>query len=180
MIEKALEAMRLLTPARTLAQVGIIVSDLEKAVANYHQLLGLSSWSIYTYDNSFVQDLTYRGQPADFTLRVALSASTPVVELMEPVGDAPSVYKEWLEQHGEGLHHVGIEVPNLAEAVAAAEAAGFEVMQSGHGYGVEGDGGFAYLDSLAQLEIIVELLEFPSQRRTPEDVWFPEEGLKTR
>jgi len=179
MIEKALEAMTLLTPARTLAQVGIIVSDLEKAVANYHQLLGLSSWSIYTYDNAFVQDLTYRGQPADFSLRVALSASTPVVELMQPLGGA-SVYQEWLEQHGEGLHHVGIEVPNLAEAVAAAQAAGFEVMQTGHGYGLDGDGGFAYLDSLAQLKIIVELLEFPRRRRTPEDVWFPEEGLRTR
>ncbi len=179
MIERALEAMSLLTPARTLAQVGIIVGDLEQGVANYHRLLGLSSWSVYTYGPEFVQDQTYRGKPADFSMRVALSASSPVVELVQPL-TGPSIYEEWLEQHGEGLHHVGVEVPSMPAAVAAAQAAGFEPMQSGRGYGVEGDGGFAYLDTYAQLRIIVELLEFPSARREPEDVWYPAEGLRTR
>lgn len=179
MIDDALKAMAPLTQAGTLAQVGIIVRDLERGVAAYNALLGLSSWSIYTYDADFVQDLTYRGAPGEFSLRVALSASIPVVELMQPL-TGPSIYDEWLEQHGEGLHHIGIEVPSMPEAVAAAKEAGFEVMQSGRGYGVEGDGGFAYLDTYERLRIIVELLEFPSGRREPEDVWYPAEGLRTR
>jgi methylmalonyl-CoA/ethylmalonyl-CoA epimerase len=168
-----------LIKTRELAQVGIIVTDLERSVAAYHALLGLASWSVYTYGPGFVQDLTYRGAPGAFSMRVALSASNPVVELIQPL-TGPSIYDEWLEHHGEGLHHVAVQVPAIRDAVSAAAGAGFEVIQSGRGYGARGDGGFAYLDTYEQLRIIVELLEFPAERQPPEEVWFPEEGLTTR
>ena len=59
-------------------------------------------------------------------------------------------------------------MPSLQEAVAAAAVAGFEVTQSGRGYGLDGDGGFAYLETPTWFGIIVELLEFPRRRRPPE------------
>jgi methylmalonyl-CoA/ethylmalonyl-CoA epimerase len=154
-----------------IAQVGIIVGDLERAVRDYHTLLGLSSWSVYTYGPEFVSELTYRGSEGRYSMRIALSESNPVVELIEPIS-GPSIYEEWLEEHGEGLHHVGVEVPVLGDAIVKAAKAGFEVLQSGRGYGLDGDGGFAYLDTLERLRIIVELLEFPARRRGPETVLF--------
>ena len=177
--DAAVRALRRLTPTPQIAQVGIIVGDLERGVAAYHALLGLASWSVYTYGPGVVRDQTYRGAPAEFSMRVALSASEPVVELVQPL-TGPSVYEEWLAEHGEGIHHVGVAVPSMPDAVAAATADGFDLMQSGRGYGVDGDGGFAYLDTYEQLRIIVELIEFPERRRTPEDLWFPQEGLRTR
>jgi methylmalonyl-CoA/ethylmalonyl-CoA epimerase len=154
-----------------IAQVGIVVGDLERGVREYNGLLGLSSWSVYTYGPDFIPELTYRGAKGRFSMRIALSRSDPVVELIEPIS-GPSIYDEWLEEHGEGLHHIGVEVPALADATATAAEAGFEVLQSGRGYGLDGDGGFAYLDTLERLRIIVELLEFPARRRDPETVWF--------
>jgi hypothetical protein len=62
----------------------------------------------------------------------------------------PSIYTEWLDRHGTGFRHVGIFTDNLAadvEALEALEAQGLVVSQSGRGYGLEGDGGFAYFDS---------------------------------
>jgi methylmalonyl-CoA/ethylmalonyl-CoA epimerase len=171
-IGDALDAIAPLTATRKIAQVGIIVRDLERGVAAYNALIGLSSWSVYTYAPGLVRDQTYRGAPSDFSMRVALAASDPIVELVQPL-TGPSIYDEWLEQHGEGLHHVGVEVPSLAVAIAAASDAGFELLQSGRGYGVDEDGGFAYLDTYEQLRVIVELLEFPRRRRPPEAVWFP-------
>jgi hypothetical protein len=166
----ALHALTQQIASRGPAQIGIIVADLERQLPIYHALLGVSSWSVYTYGPDFVDDLIYRGAPAEFSMRVALSASHPVVELIQPL-TGPSIYDEWLDQHGEGLHHVAVEVSAIRDAVAAATDAGFEVLQSGRGYGVRGDGGFAYLDTYAQLRVILELLEFPSERRPPEAVW---------
>lgn len=95
--------------------------DLERGVAAYNALLGLSSWSVYTYGPDFVDDQVYRGAPSSFSMRVALAVSDPIVELVQPL-TGPSIYDEFLEEHGEGLHHVGVEVPSLADAVAAGEA----------------------------------------------------------
>jgi methylmalonyl-CoA/ethylmalonyl-CoA epimerase len=151
------------------AQVGIVVRDLEQGIRDYSALLGLSSWAIYTYGPGFVDDLTYQGQPAVYAMRIALTGSDPVVELVQPL-KGPSIYHDWLEEHGEGLHHVGVEVPSIDRAVETAAGAGFSVIQSGRGYGLDGDGGFAYLDTYDTLRIIVELLEFPARRREPEAV----------
>ena len=42
------------------------------------------------------------------------------VELIQP-HDGPSIYKEWLNQHGEGVHHVAVTRPTLAEAEETKE-----------------------------------------------------------
>jgi methylmalonyl-CoA/ethylmalonyl-CoA epimerase len=165
-------AIARVAPHGCIAQVGIVVRDLERSVRTYHALLGLTAWSGYTYGPHVLEEMTYRGAAGAYSMRIALSRSNPVVELIEPLA-GPSIYDEWLEQHGEGLHHVGVQVPSIVAAVADARAAGFDVLQSGRGYGCDGDGGFAYLDTFDEVRIIVELIEFPERRRDPETVWFP-------
>jgi methylmalonyl-CoA/ethylmalonyl-CoA epimerase len=152
-----------------IAQIGIVVRDLERGIREYTDLIGVSPWALYTYGPDFVHDLTYRGRPGAYAMRIALSGARPMVELVEPLA-GPSIYHDWLEEHGEGLHHVGVEVPSVERAMVAAAGAGFSVIQSGRGYGLDGDGGFAYLDTYDRLRIIVELLEFPARRREPEEV----------
>lgn len=175
-MEESVAALgRRLAPFGRIAQVGIVVRDLDRSVATYTELLGLGDWKGYTYGPRGLKDMTYRGGAGTFSMRIALSGGDPVVELIEPV-DGPSIYEEWLAAHGEGLHHVGVEVPSLAEAVERARAAGYEVLQSARGYGLDGDGGFAYLDTIDDVRIIVELLEFPARRREPEWTWQPSAG----
>ena len=161
-----------LAPFGRIAQIGIVVRDLDRGVAAYSELLGLTDWKGYTSGPGLLRDMTYRGAEGTYSMRIALSGADPVVELVEPV-DGPSIYEEWLAEHGEGLHHVGVEVPSIGEAVDRARAAGYEVLQSGRGYGLDGDGGFAYLDTFDDIRIIVELLEFPARRRQPETTWDP-------
>jgi hypothetical protein len=45
------------------------------------------------------------------------------------------------------------------------------ISQWGRGYGLDGDGGFTYLDSLEQLGVVVELIEIPKRRRSPDRQW---------
>ena len=43
--------------------------------------------------------------------------------------------------------------------------------QTGGGYGLDGDGGYAYFDTVASFGVILELIEVPKRRREPDFVW---------
>jgi catechol 2,3-dioxygenase-like lactoylglutathione lyase family enzyme len=159
-------------------QLGLLVPDLREALAGYSRFLGLGPWVRYVYGPDTVRDFTYRGRPVGYSIEIALTGRSPQVELIEVRG-RPSLYHEWIDTRGYGLHHVGVEVGSLAAAVEEMTAAGYQVLQSGHGYGLDGDGGFAYFDTLDELGVIVEAIEIPERRRPPDAVW-PEEPGPTR
>jgi methylmalonyl-CoA/ethylmalonyl-CoA epimerase len=70
-----------------------------------------------------------------------------------------------------GLHHVGVLVETLDAAIESMRRAGYDVLQSGRGYGLDGDGGYAYFDTERDFEVIVEAIEVPKRRREPDFVW---------
>jgi methylmalonyl-CoA/ethylmalonyl-CoA epimerase len=153
-------------------QIGILTGDLEEAMHRYSQVFACGPWSVWTYGPTTMSESSFRGQPGCFEMRLALAGTGPQLELIQPLR-GPSIYDEWLEEHGEGLHHIGTRVADLDHGVSDARARGFEVIQSGRGYGLDGDGGFAYLDTASQLGIILELIEVPARRREPEAVVEP-------
>lgn len=155
---------------RPVDQIGIVVRDLERSLERYSRLWGGGPWRCYTYGPATVPTLTYRGEPGRFAVRLALGAGTPQLELLQPL-EGPSIYHEWLEAHDEGLHHLGVFVDSIEEAVASMARAGYGVLQSGAGYGLDGDGGFAYFDTECDLGVVVEAIEVPQRRREPELVW---------
>jgi methylmalonyl-CoA/ethylmalonyl-CoA epimerase len=53
-----------------IAQVAIIVKDLEEAVENYWSLFGIDDWHFYTYGRPLVKRMTYQGQPSDYKWRI--------------------------------------------------------------------------------------------------------------
>lgn len=152
-------------------QVAILVPNLEEAVQHYWELTGIGPWTIYTYGKPLLKAATYRSQEADPVQRIALASLGPLrIELIEPVR-GPSIFYDWIAKHGYGLHHVGIRVENMEAALAEARAAGLAVIQEGMGYGLDGDGHYAYLDTEQALGMILELSEFPKRRVSPERVF---------
>jgi catechol 2,3-dioxygenase-like lactoylglutathione lyase family enzyme len=155
-------------PFGRIDQVGIVVRDLDSALERYSEVIDSTPWRLWTYGPELLSAQEYRGAAASFEIRIALSSSKPQIELIEPVR-GPSVYDEWLDAHGEGQHHVGTFVADLDAGIAAMARHGFRVMQAGRGYGLDGDGGFAYLDTQDRLGVILELIEVPARRREPEE-----------
>ncbi|MEV6228562.1 VOC family protein [Saccharopolyspora sp. NPDC003752] len=153
--------------SRPVAQVGILVPDLRAGMRTWSPLLGEDDWLVYTYGPETVQDLTYRGAAAGFAMRVALAGTGPQVELIEPLR-GPSIYHEWLRERGHGLHHLGFHVDSIAEAIEDFRDSGIPLLQSGRGYGLDGDGGFAYFDTQDTVGVIVEAIEVPKRRRPSE------------
>jgi methylmalonyl-CoA/ethylmalonyl-CoA epimerase len=157
---------------RPVGQVGIVVRDLDASLERYSRVWELGPWRCWTYGPRTVPELSFRGARGDYEMRIALCGSGPQMELIEPLR-GPSIYHEWLAEHGEGLHHLGIYVPSFDEGLAAMAKDGYEPVQLGRGYGAGGDGGYAYFDLRPVLGVYLELIEVPRERIPPERV-FPE------
>lgn len=153
-------------------QVGILVPDLHKALDDYTRAFGLGPWIGFHFTRETVQDFTYRGQPVDYSIDIALTGEGPQVELVQVHGEA-SLYHEWIEAHGYGVQHLGARVDDIAEARDALLSQGYELLQSGHGYGRDGDGAFAFFDTLADFGFLLEVIQVPKVRRDADFVWPP-------
>ncbi|WP_329084689.1 MULTISPECIES: VOC family protein [unclassified Streptosporangium] len=164
-----MESSRLPPPLDDLrvAQIAFLVPDLEVAVARWSRMFGLTEWYALTYSTRSVPVLRYREEPGGFSMRLALAGAGPQIELIQPL-DGPSIYHEWIEEHGFGPHHVGVHVSSIEATVDAMADAGIGAIQEGYGYGVRGDGGFAYFDTLDTYGVIVEAIEVPSLRQPSE------------
>ena len=89
-------------------QIGIVVKDIKKAVERYWTTLGVGPWRIHRTRPSILREVIVRGKPAVISMRVAFAQSGPVqVELIEPL-EGPSIYKEFIAEKGEGLHHIPV------------------------------------------------------------------------
>jgi catechol 2,3-dioxygenase-like lactoylglutathione lyase family enzyme len=156
------------------AQVALVVENLEKAVEQYRKLFGIEEWHFYTYGKPLVKKMTYRGKPADYKMRVALSyLGSMRIELIEPL-EGDTVYAEFVREHGYGLHHLGVLVDDMTQAIEQANAAGLSVTMDGAGFGRDGDGHYAYLDTEDLIGTTVELIERPKHRVPPEKIYPPE------
>jgi catechol 2,3-dioxygenase-like lactoylglutathione lyase family enzyme len=156
-----------------IAQVAIVVPNLEEAVENYWKLFGIGDWHFYTYGKPLVKRMSYQGEPSEYKMRVALSYLGPMrIELIEMV-EGDTVYAEFVEEHGYGVHHFGVLVEDMEEAIAEAEAAGLRMTMDGAGFGRDGDGHYAYLDTEDKLGFTVELIERPEGRMPPEKIYAP-------
>jgi methylmalonyl-CoA/ethylmalonyl-CoA epimerase len=94
--------------------------------------------------------------------------------LIEPL-EGDTVYADFVREHGYGVHHFGLLVEDMQSAIAQAEAAGLAMIQDGAGFGLDGDGHYAYLDTEDRIGVTLELIERPKGRVKPDKVYPPEE-----
>ena len=159
------EQIRPLTKVSKLRQVCIVVRNLEKSMEQYANILGIDKWSVLHFDDSVLSDTTYRGKSVQHPYRAALTMIGPMqLELIQPL-EGDSAYSEFLKQHGEGLHHLGvIGVANMDEAIQAFESEGLPCLQSGRI--TTGDNAvtrYAYIDSAKALGTVIELAQWPER-----------------
>lgn len=155
-------------------QVAWVVEDLDGTVELHHRFFGTGPWHFYRYGPELLSMMRRNGLDTEYAMDVAVAnAGITRLELIQPVrGD--TVYSEFVEKNGYGkLHHFGLAVPNMQESLAIARRAGFSVTMEGAGYGPDGDGHFAYLDTEETFGIILELMERPRRRRRPWKIFPP-------
>jgi hypothetical protein len=164
-------------PVGNMAQVCIVVPDLERAVKNFYHIFGIGPWHFYTYGKPLVKRMTRNGKPAEYKMKVALSYFGKMrLELIEPM-EGETVYKEFVEKHGYGVHHLGILTNNMQESIQKAADAGIEMTMDGAGFGPDDDGHYAYLNTENLICTTLELIERPKRRNPPEKIYPPENNI---
>ena len=134
-------------------QVAYVVRDLDEAMRRHWEVCGIGPWHIYQFEAPKVQNYMYRGKPATHSCLIAVTfGDRTQVELMQPVSGY-SIYDEFLEAKGEGLHHVKLFYSDCAKAVAEYERRGYPVIQSGR---FDEDEHY-YLDTERDFGYIIEL-----------------------
>lgn len=139
-----------------ISQVAVVVEDLQKTMEQYTELLGWGPWNVYRHEPPRLHGTTLRGEEVEYSM---LGAETRVgeigFELLQPL-EGPSIYREWLERHGAGLHHVAVMLHGFdesAELKKRFDQAGAPVLMGGRiGETIE----FYYLDTEPSLKIILE------------------------
>jgi len=150
MVEKKTNGVKL----PPVEQVGIVVKDMDQAIANYSAAFG---WGPFNVSEVELKGCLYRGQPSDCKLKMAFFQSGSIeIELIQVLeGETP--HSEFLREKGEGLHHLRFSVEDLDGILAEWAKKGIEPgwQHSMPEIGVS----WAYLDNDKVSGVMVELIE---------------------
>jgi methylmalonyl-CoA/ethylmalonyl-CoA epimerase len=135
--------------------------------------LGIGPWRVYTFDGSTVTNREYGGEPADWALKVAFADVGDIAfEIMQPMY-GPSIIREFLDAHGEGVHHIAFDCGETAWDSRAEEFAkrGFPCSQAGR---FMDSNAFAFFDTAGATTTTFETYTIPEGFVWPEpEEWFP-------
>ena len=108
-----------------ISQVAMVVHDLDASMKMLHDTLGWGPWNVYEHVPPKLHDTHLRGKPVAFSMLGAECEVQPglVVELVQPL-DGPSIYKEWLEEHGEGVQHIACMMHSQSDSDAFKQRMG--------------------------------------------------------
>ena len=140
------------------AQVGCVVRDLETTIGHYEKTIGIGPFMRFDFipEKGFV-----KGRDPRINLRIGVARLTPELslELIEIVSGEP-FHKDFLEQHGEGVQHIGFITDEYDQVLERAKRLGIELLMwaetdvAGMGH-VRG----AYLDTYDLIGVLVEIIE---------------------
>ncbi|MFX1325487.1 MAG: VOC family protein, partial [Promethearchaeota archaeon] len=82
------------------------------------------------------------------------------IELIQHI-EGENIYKEFLDQGKEGLHHISLFVENMEPYLNKFQKIGYEIIFSGK----IGKQNWAYLDTVKDVGFLIELQETLSRRK---------------
>jgi methylmalonyl-CoA/ethylmalonyl-CoA epimerase len=138
-----------------IAQIGILVNDIEKTSQNYADFFGIEKpeWSLT--DTLERAKTEFEGNPTEARAKLAFfDMGSLQLELIEP-DQNPSTWRKHLDEHGEGPHHIAFFIEGMQEKIKLMERKRMPLLQKGEYTG----GKYAYMDTFKDLKIIIELLE---------------------
>jgi|TARA_B100000315_G_C14309260_1_gene465540 hypothetical protein len=148
---------RLFGPLR---QMGYVVKDIDAAMRHWIDVCQVGPW--FYVDKLVVQDFTYKGQPSDPHISIALANSGDMqLELIQQRDTSPTLYQDFLNAGNEGLQHFSTWPENYQEIYDEALAAGYTV-------GQEADsprGPFVYFEQEGHPGTVIEMAEMNEPRR---------------
>ena len=141
----------------TVMQMAYVPKDFDAALRYWTDTMGVGPF--FSLEHISLPNCRYEGERSEIDFSIAIAYWGEVqIELVRQHNDAPSIYKRWLDEGREGLHHVCIVVEDMANARAICAAAGARVTQEGE---VTGGGEVIYVDAGGGPGGLIELIQLP-------------------
>jgi len=143
---------------RKICQIAIVVRDIEKTAGRFSEILGMPKPKVFTLPPAEEAHTRFRGKPTRTQAKLAVfDLGAVVLELTEPDSE-PSSWKEFLDTRGEGVHHIGFMVDDLASTLDSLARKGMPERHSGDYPG----GRYVFVESAEQLGVLLNLKYEPT------------------
>ena len=140
-----------------IVQIGILTHDLKKCTEYWAKFLGEPVPEFEELPPYEESRALYNGKPCHGkTIASFFRLENVQIELIQPIGDEPSYWKDCLDKNGEGFHHIAFAAKDMERTIEELEAEGFGPLKQ---FGYFPRGAYAYFDTQDSLQMIVELLE---------------------
>ena len=129
---------------KTVDQVSIAVKDIDKVIESWSLMFGIGPWSFTDIGGTDAKGRSWKA-------RMAFAYLGPLqVELVQPV-EGRIFQSRFLDNFGEGLHHLGFYVDDVDGEASNLVAQGAKLL-------LTDPGNFAYLESGGPGGVIFELM----------------------
>jgi methylmalonyl-CoA/ethylmalonyl-CoA epimerase len=139
------------------SHIALVIREA-KPVSDYWEQMGFPAMAVA--HASPREDSRYHGMPLLLPFDVGWHRyAKPTFEWIIPPQEPANCYADFLKAHGEGIHHLGLPVDDLDEAIARYKGLGYGVVQSGAwgDVGKKGSGRYGYMDTDSIGGVTVEL-----------------------
>ncbi len=155
---------------RKIYQIAFVTRDLHKSMQAWIDNLKIGPWTVLTFTEKSVRNLRVDDKPVSepFKFLIAISwIGDMQLEIIQPVY-GPTIYNEFLERRGEGLHHIKEQIHDdqIQKILADYRENGIGVMQTGQ-FDIDVH---YYLHTEPKLDFIYELGNCPTLDLPPDMV----------
>lgn len=146
-------------------QIGIIVSDLDATIRNFKKILEIEPRAIAEFpplDSPDVEQY-YNGEPGNSKGKFCFFDFGNIeIEVIMPIS-GKSIWQDFLDTHGPGLHHIKFSVGTHKESKAFMGDIGFSISQMGAAVGRNTGKEWLYYNTYDKLgfdlEVMNEIIE---------------------
>jgi hypothetical protein len=145
-------------PLEKITHFAWVVNDVHKVDA-YYTTLGFKPFS--NIDHNVSLDRIYRGQPGVYEMWLGWDRTGDWAHEWVQQITGPDVYVEYGKKHGEGFHHLGVNVRDMDEAIQLMASRGAPASQLAAWKTSKGKGRAVYLDTEPYGGVTLELIYDP-------------------
>ena len=145
-------------PFSVLHHLSIVVADIEKAT-RYYESIGIGPFTEYPPMIEYVK-IDVPDEEGFYQLTIRCAQIGPVqLQLIQP-GAGDSLYRQHLEQKGEGVYHLGFVVDDIEASERVVRDMGIEVISSGRR---QNGSGFSYLGTAPEAGVTLLIRQSPPE-----------------
>ena len=141
---------------RAIFQNAWVVTNLEESCMKWVNEMGIGPFFINDYPYGTFDEVTYRGEKSDLSMRVAIAQAGNVqIELIEPISSV-CAYRDSVPAGETGFHHMCVWTHDFDSDLLYMENLGYKAANTGK----TGNVAFAYFDARPLMGCMLEVVSY--------------------